>query len=204
MVRAKGLVILLAILFGSILLGYFLIRINPNYPEPGKLAEVNKVDKSSTTQLDWLEYVPPSKNFKVKLPTLPQSTAKTFTDPKTQEKRNYEVYVSEGKDGAVYMINIITFSDLKSGIQEDDMLTEVANDMMTTHPDNKLIKTEAGKFLGHPSLTFSLAGPKLEINTLTFVNGKILYVLTRVSPVESTDRKEFNFFTSSFELTSRS
>jgi hypothetical protein len=202
MAKAKGLIILLAILFFSIFIGYFLIRTNPNYPAPKKMEELKTAEIAAPGDSQWINYESPSKNFKVKLPSLPQKTAKTFTEPKTQNKRNYEVYVSEGKDNAVYMINIITFDDIKNA-KEDEMLTEVANDLMTTHPDNKLIKTEAGKFMGFPSLKFTLASEKVEIDALTFVNGKTLYVLTRVSPAAASDASQFKYFINSFELTPR-
>lgn len=208
MQKGKGLFVILAILFISILIGYTLIRVNPNYPVPGKIDDIknNKTadPEGSATQMNWIEYTPPTKNFKVELPSLPQTTKKTFTDPNTKEKRNYEVYVANGKNGTAYLINIITFDNLKTNVQDEDMLTEVAKDMMTNHPDNKLIKTEPGKFLGYPSLKFSLATEKVEIDTLTFVNGKTLYVLTRIAPLENKDKDEFNFFTNSFELTARS
>lgn len=204
MARSKGLIFLLAILFVSIFIGYFLVRVSPNYPEPGKISEPSSVtDSGMTTQLDWLEYSPPSKSFKVRLPTLPQTTSKTFTDPKTQEKRTYDMYVSEKKDGSVFLISIINFTDLKSDVEDDEMLAAVANDMMTSHPDNKLIKTEAGKFKGNPSLKFELGSDKVKIDTLTFIVGKKLYVLNRVASAASSDIKEFNYFTNSFDLTPR-
>ncbi len=204
MERSKGLIILLAILFISIFLGYFLIRINPNYPAPGNIDAVKPAELTLKDKNDWMDYVPPGKSFKVKLPALPQTTSKTIADPSTNEKRNYEVYVSEKKDGAVFVINIITFPDLKSNSKDDEMLAEVANDMMTRLPDDKLIKTEPGKFKGYPSLTFTIANDQLEIHALTFINGKTLYVLTRAAPKELADKGEFNFFINSFELKPRS
>jgi hypothetical protein len=207
MVRAKGLIFLLAILFISIFIGYFLVRINPNYPEPGKINETSTSTRDSglatTSNIDWIDYSPSNKTFQVKLPSLPQTTSKTFTDPNTQEKRSYEMFVSEKKDGTVFLISIINFKDLKSNVQDDEMLTAVANDMMTTHPDNKLIKTEAGKFKGNPSLKFELASDKVKIDTLTFIIGKKLYVLNRVAPAGSSDMKEFDFFTNSFDVNTR-
>ena len=194
MARSKGLIFLLGFLFLAIFLGYFLINVNPNYPKPTNMSsEITKGD------LHWIDYVSPNKVFSVKFPNLPQTTSKMIVDPETKEKRNYEVYVSQ-KGDVVYLINRISFPEMKSAEKDDEILMEVANDMMTKHPENKLIKTQAGKFKGNPSLTFSLASDKVEIDALTFINNKSIYVLTRIAPKELAVKGEFEYFINSFEL----
>ncbi len=190
MSNAKGLFIILGILFFSVFFGLVFLKLGTHL-NPVPAAEYN-----------WLEYTSPTKSFKVKFPTLPQTTSKVFTDPNTNQKRLYEMHVSQMGDGTVFMVSTITFPEKKANADDDELLAAVASDMITSNPKNVMIKTEKGTFQGHHALTFSLNGDNVKIYVKTFVVGNIIYILTEISPEVLAEHSEYDFFTNSFELIS--
>jgi hypothetical protein len=149
---------------------------------------------------EWHEFEPPSKSFKVMFPTLPQHASEKIKDPKTDELRVYNMYVSEKIDGTVFMISLIAFANSYDRIQAETLLREMMDDMVASNEQNTLQDFKSGEYLHHPSLEYLMHSDKLAINVMSFMVENVMYVLTRVTTIENFNLDEFNFFINSFEL----
>ena len=149
---------------------------------------------------DWHEFTAPSGNFKVLFPALPQHATENVDDPKTKEKRKYDMYVSQQDNGTIFMISRITFPDLGSKEESNEILKQIMNDMVASNPSNKLSMMQEGDYKGHPSIDFSIENGELTIDAKTFIVDDTLYILTRIVKSQNYTRDEFLFFVNSFEL----
>ncbi|ADI38439.1 putative uncharacterized protein [Waddlia chondrophila 2032/99] len=159
-----------------------------------------KVDLEKYNFQNWKEYHSPTEKFKVMLPTIPQQATENIKDPKTGENKNYDMYVSERLDGTIFMISLITFEKMPNHREAERLLGIMMDDMLRSNPSNKLDFKSFGIYHENPALDFAISNDNVNINAKTFMIGKTMYVLTRVSPSEQADPSEFNFFVNSFEL----
>lgn len=148
---------------------------------------------------EWHEFVSPMQKFKVLLPTLPQHAQENVNDPKTHQRKEYDMYVSEKDNGTVFMISLITIGS--EGQLNEEALSNVMHDMLTGNPRSKLKNVKMGKYHGYPSLDFSIESEQAIIDGKVFLSGSTLYLLTSASRPEQYSRQEFDYFVNSFELT---
>lgn len=148
----------------------------------------------------WHEFTSPSGSFKVLLPTLPQHATERLDDPKTKEKRQYDMYVSEKDNGTIFMISIITLLDQKEAKLDESMLSSVMSDMLATNPENKVKLMQMGTYKQFPAIDFSIENNQLSIDGKAFIEGQTLYLLTSVGKINQYMKQEFDFFVNSFEL----
>lgn len=147
----------------------------------------------------WHEFSAPLSKFKVLLPVLPQHGTDTLDDPKTLEKRAYDLYVSEKEDGTIFMISLITIMNGTPKVDEKT-LTAVMNDILAASPDNKLKIMKMGTYKQYPALDFSIENGQVNIDGKAFLVGNTLYLLTSVSKLVNYKKQEFEFFVNSFQL----
>lgn len=146
----------------------------------------------------WHEFAAPSGKFKVLFPSLPQHATENVDDPQSNEKKKYEMYVSQKDDGTIFMITLVSFKEpIDHG---GDLLKEMMNDMIASNPNNKLLGMEEGEYKGNPALDFSLSSGELTIDAKSFITDNTLYVLSRILKPTNYTRDEFLFFVNSFEL----
>ena len=148
----------------------------------------------------WRSYTPEDGSFVVVMPLLPQHAENHHKDARTGEDRKYDMYAAEKNDGTVFVISKIS-SMHQGDLGSDSVLEEVREDMVASHPDNKLISSKKGKFLSHDALDVTIENPKAQIEGKAFLDGNMLYLLMYVAPREHYDRKEFDHFIESFKLT---
>ncbi|NGX43050.1 MAG: hypothetical protein K940chlam7_01341 [Chlamydiae bacterium] len=153
---------------------------------------------------NWHEFTGTNGEFKVLFPTLPQHATENIKDPKSNETRKYEMYVSEKDDGTIFMISLITFPDKTADSDGDSLMRAMMNDMMAASPDNELRTMESGKYKGYNSLDFAFGNNELSVDSKTFMVNNTMLVLTRIVKTENYNTNEFNFFINSFELSSAS
>jgi hypothetical protein len=142
------------------------------------------ITKSQVTNLEnfkfenWKEFNANNGEFKVLIPTLPQHANDTVKDPKTQEVRKYEMYVSEKPEGTIFMITMITFPPNSSTDSSENVLTKVMNDMVQANPKNKLKNMKVNDFKEMKALDFTIENDQINIDGKAFMVGDTLYVLT--------------------------
>jgi hypothetical protein len=151
--------------------------------------------------LEWREFAAPTGQFKVLLPALPQHATDKILDPKTQEPRKYDTFVSADDEGTAFMISTITFPRKLEEEDTDATLKSVVNDMLARNKDNKLKAMNFNKFRNHKALDFSLTNGELVVAGKVFAQGHTLYVLSMIDKAETFNPKELDFFVNSFDVT---
>lgn len=149
---------------------------------------------------EWLEFSSPEGEFTVLFPTLPQHATENLTDPKTNEVRNYDMYVAEKNDGTIFMISLISFPDNAIIHNKRELMEQMMNDMMASNPNNELRDKSFVEWKGRESLDYVFGNKEMTIDAKTFLVDKTLYVISRIARVENYNTNEFNFFVNSFEL----
>jgi hypothetical protein len=196
MSKVSAVLVTLAIVFIGIM-GFQMMK------DSYKILPINDKQPANLTKFDfqnWHEFSAPSKTFKVLLPALPQRATENVDDPKTQEKRKYDMYVAQQDNGTIFMISLITFPNLESREEGYEILKQIMNDMIASNPSNKLNMMEEGDYKGYPTIDFSIENGELTIDAKTFIINETLYVLTRIGKSKDYTRDEFLFFINSFEL----
>lgn len=183
------------------IVGFLVFR---NLEEPAKFSpnrmtsETSPIEKNGNLQ-SWHSFRSPSNKFNAMFPTLPQHATSKINEPKTQEPRQYDMYVSEKDDGTIFMISIITMLDESNKINEN-ALTNVINDILSNNPKGKIKSMKLGSYREYPAIDFSIENDKINIDGKAFIVGNTLYLLTSAANLENYQKPEFDFFVNSFEL----
>lgn len=161
----------------------------------------NEINNESDYQ-NWAEFSPPAGIFKVLMPSKPQHVSDKSNDPKTKMKRIDDVYIAEKKNGSVFMIHFITYQDQqKAFAAEDELLQDLMQDMLSSNPNNKLIDSKPALYKGRRALDFVIENDTFNYDFRTFVSGNTLVVLSGISKKSLHNKKDFEIFINSFELT---
>lgn len=148
----------------------------------------------------WFEYDAPIGGFKVSLPLLPQTATQSITDPKTNEVREYEMYVTQTDSGTIYMISLITLPDQPDEKRKLELLKELMNDMVKANPENKLKDSKEIKFEGFPGFDFVIENDHNLIEAKGFIKENTIYLLSVISKKEDREKTHFNYFIDSFKI----
>lgn len=146
---------------------------------------------------NWHLYHDKEGRFSALFPTLPIHAAENYKDPKTEELRTYEMFVSERDDGSVFMVNLITFPE-GADLDAEQLYSRFINDMLTANPKNELENSTATTFHDSKSYDFSLRNDEMRIQSKIFLNDRSLYLFSRVVPIGSVKDEQFTFFVNSF------
>ena len=155
--------------------------------------------ESTTDSQNWVDYVPSSNKFKAKFPKLPQHAVDRSKDTKTQELKQYEMYVSEN-NGQVFMISVISFLEQKHGKDDEIIIKNVIDDMVSSNSGNKLEKIQFEDYKGLKDAIFVISNNNYSISGLAFVKSNQLYVLSTLAKTPEESKKEFDYFIKSFDL----
>lgn len=148
---------------------------------------------------NWQEFSSPAGDFKVLMPSLPQHISDKSNDSKSNEMRKIDVYMSEKKNGTIFMINLITLLDAKSLVHEE-LLQNFMKDMLASNPNNTLIASQSTVFKGQKALDFVIENETFNYDVREFFIGNTLVVLSNVSRKPTHNIKDFEFFINSFEF----
>lgn len=148
---------------------------------------------------NWIDYVPPSKKFSAKFPISPQHGTDRYKDSKTNEVKQYEMYISESNN-KVFMISVIAFLNKESVQDEELILRNTINDMISSNPGNKLEKMQFGSHDDKKTADFMIDNDAYTITGRAFINGNHLYVLSTLSKTPEEAKTEFEYFVKSFKL----
>ncbi len=198
--------LLLIVTIAIAIVGFFTFRVIQDPSTIGltadgqKKPDVQQVKGLATAFDQWREFAAPSGHFKVLLPALPQHATEKLRDPKTQEPRQYDMYVSEEGNGTLFMISIISIPDNKQQAIDEGVLKTVMNDMLKSTPNGKLKTMKIGNYKEFPSIDFAIENDQVLIDGKVFLVQQTLYALTSVAKRDMFLSSEFDFFINSFQL----
>lgn len=188
--------IILIIIFLALLF-FLLIRSNTklgNHDTP--------ISPSSTTAgdfLNWKEFVWKDGNFKVMLPMSPHHVTDKLKDPKTNELRVYDTFVSADPLGQGYMVSIITFPKTIEEENVDLTLNNMVADTIARSKENKLNSVKNGKLKNYKAIDFSYNNSNRVIHGKVFAIKNTVYLLGVIDNNPTEDTKELDFFMNSFD-----
>lgn len=157
--------------------------------------ETNEILSSADSS--WRSFTADNGSFTVSLPSLPQQAEDTISDPATGEPRLYTMYVAKQNNGSIFMISVISY---KTKQLSQAILESVKNEMIASHPGNRLLSSANTSFLEHDAVDFSIENPDAHIEGRAFLVDSTLYLLTHVASKEDYKEEEFTRFVHSFQL----
>lgn len=152
----------------------------------------------------WIDFIPKSGLFKVKLPSPPQYAKDFILQPGSSEKLRDDMYASEKIDGTLFLINVLTYPSMLDAKSMDDLLHHSLEELRHNKPDNHLLKFEKTKFKkSYPSLDFSLENKHLQTEGKIIINENRIFTITYTAQSKDLDSEEFHYFINSFDFTSK-
>lgn len=148
----------------------------------------------------WFQYDAPSGDFKVSLPLLPQVADQNVLDPKTGEKRRYEMYVAQTNNGTMYMISVITLPKEVDEKGKAALLKQMMDDLVAANPQNKLVSSKNVDYQGFPALDFTIENDQALIEAKEFIRNKTVYLISTIAKKDSKEKTHFKYFIDSFQL----
>lgn len=187
------LIILLALIAGG---AYILFRPHQRMDELATAAKLRSKPEDS----HWKQFDAQSGKFSVDFPSQPQHASDTINDNATQQLKKYEMFVAEGLDGGVFMINLITYPQEEVVKDKQQIFKNFLDDMLTSNPRNQLVSSSNIQYNNHDGMDFKLKNDEATINSKMFLDGNTLYVLSKVTKNNNKDAGDFDRFVSSFKL----
>ncbi|MCE5294283.1 MAG: hypothetical protein LLF94_06680 [Chlamydiales bacterium] len=146
----------------------------------------------------WKMFKPQSGRFEVLLPAIPQHVSEAH--PKGDEFTKYDVYLSQDREGNVYMISLTQYPQSYEMGSVDDVLEAVKNGAMGSNTKNELKNEERSTYLNFPALDFAINSKDSQIRSKVIVADKMLIVLTAMNRDDSHLDSDFKTFAGSFVL----
>lgn len=183
--------------FGAVVL--VLISLSLYYfKDAYKILPIAGSSPSSMSQYaSWQKFIAPKGAFEALFPTIPQHAAQSVRDPKTQQMRQYEMYVAEKSNGTIFMVSLIEFPDLKEPLE--NLKKTIINDLVIANPQNQLKSMKVSIYKLFPTIDFVITGPITTIHGRTFSDGNVIYLLTGIFNNTNYDESEYEYFINSFE-----
>lgn len=188
----------LAILLLIIGLGYAYVytsRLN----KPQESAEENQ-NVAKANFAEWQEFTAPLGQFKVLLPNLPHHATEAYRELKSNEMRQYDLFVSSKEDGTLFTVYLISFPEKKTFKSDPDYLTNFIKEMLNSNPNNKIKSIKSVPYKKGSAVDFNVENQDATIEGKAFMKDNTVYVLSTTSKNENRNKKEFDFFINSFEL----
>lgn len=160
-----------------------------------------KRGKASTNFAAWHEYIAPSDQFRVLMPTPPHYATENIADPKTSEMRNYQIFVSTKDDGSIFSVYLISFTDKFRKSYDEAFLENFMREMLNSNPKTNIKNIKLVDFRKGKAVDFDLETQDVNILGKAFLDGQTLYILSETTKPQGKDLKEFEFFVNSFQLT---
>lgn len=152
---------------------------------------------------EWREFEADEAKFKVQIPALPQHATETVRDPKDQQKREYDMYVSQKNDGTIFMISLITYENDQETSNPTKLLKSIVEEMLASNPSNKLKSLKENLYHQYKAIDFSIENADVHMDGKAFVIGKTLYILSYIAKSADYNPLEYQHFIDSFKLLSR-
>lgn len=196
---SRSLAIVFAIIFAVLVGGYLLIE---NMKEAYRILPGNTAGELEVPAfVEWREFIPASGKFKVMLPVVPQYAKETVSIPDTNQKRWYEMFVSEKMDSTLFLISLITYPPGVDISNTEMMLRGIVDEMVYSKVGNKLKEFENTTFQNHQAVRFDIVSKEFNIKGIAMMVDKTTYLLTYVAKEDNFNEAEYQHFITSFQLT---
>ena len=166
---------------------------------------VTKEDKAplqmsgvTNAKIIWKVFKPQNERFEVLLPSIPQHVSEAH--PAGNEFTKYDVYLSQDREGNVYMISFTQYPESYQMGSPEDVLEAVKNGALGSNKKNELKTVESSTYFNMPALDFSIQNSDSAIRSKAIVNDKTLIVLTVMNRDPTKVDDDFNTFAGSFVL----
>ncbi len=190
-------IVLATLLIGVILVSTRTINTDKN------LSRTKAGQAAAPVYLNWREFIDQSRKFKILLPSTPQYIKETLEIPKSDKKRRYEIYVSEGLNGSVFMINLITYPSDVDTSNIDQILHDTVYEIISTHPSNQLKELTETIYQNQQAVDFHVINQNFDVQGKAFMVEKTIYLLTYIAKASDVDMDEYQHFLNSFQLLSK-
>lgn len=144
----------------------------------------------------WREFAYKEENFSAKFPAIVQNAKDTVTNPYIDGKLLYDMYASEQWNGAIYMVNVITYPKNVDLATVKQFLTTT----LQSHQNSKLISSEEIRFAEHPAIEFVSVAGEAQTNGILLADKDKIYFLTYITEESNRNLKDYDYFKKSFKL----
>jgi len=149
---------------------------------------------------NWKQVESKENGFQALFPTAPQHATKSVIIPDSDKKSVYDMYVSELKNGSIFMLRIVTYSKDYTFPSQNKALKSPMEEMMSANDKNVLRKVENQTFQGFPAVNFAIQNPKEKMEGISFLVANKLYLLSYIAKLANYRAGEFTQFANSFKL----
>lgn len=150
----------------------------------------------------WNKFVPRSRLFSILLPNTPQYAKDFIAVPGSDQKRRYDMYVSEKVDGTLFLISVITYPPEVDISDPDDILRQNVDELMRRKPGNQLLKMLKGSLEEYKTFDFGFENQEFHVEGKAILDDHTVYMLTYIARRENFDLLEYDHFISSFKILS--
>lgn len=148
---------------------------------------------------DWKDFRSVESGFEVKVPSLPQNAREFFQDKTVQQKRFYNIFVTEKPNGSIFTIIIIKYP--KGEAQSTSSLVQgVVDEMMKSNPKNRVVDMKKIQFQNQDALKFDIINEQMQMNGIAFSRDDSIIILSYSAHAENHLPQEYEYFIHSFKL----
>lgn len=162
---------------------------------------VKQTEQTKDGFSEWILYSENNGKFRVFFPTLPQYATQNILDPKTQQMRKYEMYIAETNNGSSFMVNTITYPEDADLSDKQKIYRDFVRELSSANTNNQVKNSKPTTFHSHEAFDFEMnLNGEAQMDSKLFLIGPTLYVLSKLSPAQQVEKKDYAFFVDSFEL----
>ena len=127
------------------------------------------------------------------LPNLPHDASENYNEPKTNETRKYDLFVSSKPDGTLFTVYLITFPETKNAKPGTDYLQNFIQEMLSSNPNNKIKTLKSVSYKKGSAVDFTVENQDATIEGKAFMKDSTVYVLSMTSKNEKHIKKNSIF-----------
>lgn len=183
---------IIALLLSAFLVGYFFIGMQSKNEDPSY-----ELAFDSDSIKTWKKFEPISGKFSIMFPSIPQHAIDEVNVPKTNIKRQYEIFVAEELDGTVYMINLITYPPGFNLSNPQELLHNVIKESIANNVNNHIIEIKDSKQDDRDIVSFHAENNDFQIKGESFLIGSTVYLLSYTATKDLFNDEEYKHFAAS-------
>lgn len=156
---------------------------------------------SALSASDWREFQGNCDAFKVLMPSTPNHWHNQIKVADSEQKLNYDVYVSGNEQEAMYMMLVADFPKELTANQEMLSIEGFMRGVLKDKDQNKLLFIDSLKVQGHAAMDFLMKSKQDHFfKGRVIAASKKLYLLTVECSLENFNEKDYKTFMNSFVL----
>ena len=147
----------------------------------------------------WKSFTPRSQLFQVLLPSTPQYGKESIAIPNSDQKRRYDMYLSEKVDGTLFLISVISYPSAYD-ISSHDTLRQLIEELRNNNQQAKMNQFSQTTLQGYRAIEFDFENQTFETAGMAIRDDHVVYMLTYTTQKENFDDEEFEHFIHSFKI----